>query len=254
MQKIRFLYNNLWDASTTTLTSSGDAPGFPASNTQHRWHTRAWRSTTLTAEWLKVNLTTPSVRALVIKYHNIAIAGTSLRIQADADDASWGGGGPTLNTALTVTADQVVLFWSAAQTFPWWRILATGAAPETYVRIGRVFLGNYFEPTYDIGEAYVKRLIDPSDLRYTTGGQLSAYQKTQYVELAYEFPRVTSSDKATFEAMFAAVGLYKPYFICHDADAGTTVTYYVQNISNWEFGHIRGETDFTLRFDVQALR
>ena len=44
MAIIKFLYNNLWDASGTTLTPSSEATGFPDTNTQQRWKTRCWRS------------------------------------------------------------------------------------------------------------------------------------------------------------------------------------------------------------------
>jgi len=40
--KLRLLWRNLWDEAT--VTASSEQPRFPASNTQHRWLSRCWRS------------------------------------------------------------------------------------------------------------------------------------------------------------------------------------------------------------------
>ena len=257
MAIIKFLYNNLWDASGTVLTSSSEAAGFPDTRTQHRWKTRCWRSDTDTAEWIKVDLGlgTQDIKALVIKNHNFTSAAT-LYLQGNATDA-WGA--PTVDVDLTglITADTIVYFWTSSQNLRWWRIyIDDGANTDTYVKIGRVFLGSYFEPASNFANNTIG-LMDPSGIKHSTGGQYSANEKTHFKTISWGFRGLTEADKDSFITVYDAVGMSGNYFICEDsADAAPyTVTYYVRNTSKWEFPLIKpGVTLRTSTITVETLR
>ena len=252
MAIIKFLYDNLWDDGT--ITSSSEADGFPDTNTQQRWHTRCWRATGDAAEWVKVDLAAAqNVKTFVIKNHNFT-AGATLKIQGNAADV-WGA--PAVDVTIPITTGTIIHTWSSNQSYRWWRIsIADGANPDTYVKIGRVYLGSFFEPA-DNYAYHTVGFIDPSGVKHSTGGQYSANSKTHYKTISWGFKGISEADFASFETVFDEVGLSKNYFICEDsADASPyTVTYYVRNTSKWEFPLIKpGVTLRTCTITVETLR
>jgi len=232
-ENIRFLWENKW--TEATITSSSEATGFPDTNTQHRWQTYCWQTTDDTAEWIKVDLTTAqNIKALVINNHNFTGAAT-LKIQAHADDAHWGA--PDLDDTLAITDGKVVKFWSSNQSYRWWRISIEDAAnPDTYIKIGHVFLGSYFEPAVNYQHRTVT-LTDPSIVKMSTGGQISVNEKTHYKTISYSFPSLTEAEVVTLKSIFDEVGISKCWYICQNAghsDGAYTVTFYVRNTNSWE--------------------
>lgn len=254
MAIIKFMYDNLWDASGTTLTSSSEEAGYPDTNTQQRWHTRCWRATGDAAEWVKVDLgSAQNIKAFVIKNHNFTGAAT-LKIQGNAADV-WGA--PTVDVTLPITTGTIIYTWSSNQSYRWWRVsIEDGANPDTYVKIGRIFLGSFFEPASNFA-THTPAFLDPSGIKHSTGGQYSANEKTHYKTISYGFKGITVADFASFETVYDEVGISKNYFICEDsADASAyTITYYVRNTSRWEFPLIKpGVTYRTGTITVETLR
>lgn len=236
MAIIKFMPINLWDDGT--ITASSEAVGFPATNTQHRWKTFCWRATGDAAEWIKINLgAAQNIKAFIIENHNFTGAAT-LKIQGNAADA-WGA--PAVDVTIPITAGTIVYFWDTNQNFQWWRIsIADGANPDACVKIGRIFLGTYFEPartyaTHTVG------FVDPSKIKKSTGGQVSANEKTHYKTISYGFVFITPADVDNFEIVYDKVGESKDYFICEDSAnaAPYTVTFYVRNTSTWKFSLVQ---------------
>lgn len=242
-ENIRFLWENKWTAATITANSA--ATGYPATNTQHRWKTYCWRSTDDTAEWIKVDLTTAqNIKALVINNHNFT-GDATLKIQAHADNLNWGG--PDLDDTLSITTGKVVKFWDDNQSYRWWRIsIADAANTDTYVKIGHVFLGSYFEPTENYQHRTVA-MIDPSVVKKSSGGQISANEKTHYKTISYTFPSLTAAEVVILKSIFDEVGISKCWYICQnagDASGAYTVTFYVRNTSNWDISPLHPALDY----------
>lgn len=251
MQNIKFCWDNLWDSDATTRTASSAASGFPLSNIKHRWHTRVWRATGDAAEWVLMDLGSPmDIKAFILKEHNFTDAAT-VKIQGNAADA-WGA--PSVDVTISITDDKLVKIWETAQTYRWWRVsMADGANPDTYVKIGRIFLGNFFEPTVNFTRRFLMQLKDPSVKTRSTGGQISVNSKPHYKAFGYEFQDVESPDNETFETIFDAVGQSKPYFIVQDADLPAK-TYYVQNLSDWDIVHVALDIFYKLNIEVEEMR
>lgn len=232
MANVRILWNNLFDAATLSAYSA--ASGFPAANIQNSLYLKHWRSTGLSSEWVKGDLgSAGQVLAAILWYHNLE-AGASLNIQAHASDA-WTS--PSLNEAITIATAQaasgnVVEFFSAAQTYEWWRLLMTDASnADAYLRLGRVFLGSYFAPSYDITTPVTPKDVDPSDILESAGGQRYVNLKTHYREITLKWDMLPDSDVETLQAIFAAVGKSVPFWICIDVDeedGSGSHTYYVR--------------------------
>jgi len=252
MKNIRFLWNNLWDDPDHTVTSSSEETGYEDVHTYHRWHTRAWRTTDDASEWIKIDFgEAKSVQALVLHYHNLT-SGATIKLQGNATD-SWGS--PSVDETVTYNARTIHHFLSASESYRWWRIsLVDDSNPDTYLRIGRIFLGPYFEPTANFTDAHRYTLADPSGKAYSSGGQVSSNLKSHFRKFSYEFQFIQSPEEENFEEIFDEVGQSKPYFIAQDADSGASKTYYVENRTDWNIDHIFMDDWFSLNIDVEEMR
>lgn len=240
MANIRIAYDNWHDASATTVTASSAETDFPVANMADDLHLKHWRATGDTAEWVKWDLgsaQTPTV--LILKYHNFT-AGATVVLEGHASDA-WGA--PTYQETVTVTTGTVVFFVTTS-ALQWWRLtIADAANPDTYVRIGRVFLGTYFTPTYNYLLPLEKDYVDDSNIAYSMGGQAFVDEKTQYRIFNYAFLTTSSSNFATMKTIYETVGKSLAYFIVEDsADASPYLgTYYVRNTGEWKFSKTQDE-------------
>jgi hypothetical protein len=245
---IRFLATNLWD--TATVTASSAATGFPVTNIATRHFDNAWRSTGLTAEWLKADLgADTAIKAVVIKYSNLRV-GDSLAIQgqtaANGDD--WDGT-PALavNQSITITAamvskGQITYNFSAAQTVRYVRILMTATAhPDGYIRVGRVYLGSYVEPDRDYDKDFSIEDVDPSPILEAETGHKYVNALDSFKRISLVFSSMSAADKAIFEALRDALGKKYAFFVELDpASDLTDETYYVSCVSGWKITHIYG--------------
>lgn len=250
IKKIRFLWNNLFDAGT--ITASSEVAGYPVTCIQNRWHTLHWRSDGAGNEEVIIDLLDPAkdIKALAIKYHNL-LTGANLKLRCYSD--AW----MTLDlevdlTPAIVTGKPIVKFWETAINYRWLKLFLGDVNPGGD-RIGRMFLGDFFQPTYDITRPPHSKPIDPSIKLYSDDGQASSRLKTHYQIISFEFDMIPEVDKVIFESMFAHVGRSVDYFICRDPDDAANTTYYVQNISDFDYPpQIHGW--YGLNIDVETLR
>ena len=287
MSECRFYYTNLWD--TGSLTYSSQDQNFPASNTRHRWHTKVWRSTCSYGEWLKVDLgAATQIKTIILKHNNFSPYAV-VKVQANSTD-SWGS--PAFEATLSTISNDIMLS-SFDQTYRFWRlyiidtkialagtysggkilrstdygatwsdlgqqasqsyVFSLTSNYDNYISLGRIYLGTYFQPSRYIHEGYTLNRIDPSALALTEGGQISSIQRTKYRRLTYLFSGMTSSDKTSFEAMFASRGLAKDLFVCDDTDNAQSNTYYVRLANDLEIRHLTGDK-FEIAITPEELR
>ena len=255
---IRFLATNLWD--TATVTSLSAATGFPASNTKTRLFLEHWRSTGITAEWLKADLGADTViRAIAIKYSNLQV-GDSLNLQAQtaANGDDWDGTPPlTINVSVTITADMVskgliVYNWETPPTAcRWWRILMTANA-GSYIYVGRIFLGVFVEPENDYDKDFEDAPFDPSEILQTPTGQKYVNVRPQRQQISLSFPSINAADYAKFVALGALLGKAKAFFVELDpSGALTTKSYYVSSLSDWRPRHIYGAQLYSMALQFE---
>jgi len=249
--RFRFYWNNLADAAATVESSSSAATEYPLANIKNIWPTYCWRTASLGApDWIKWDLHVAQyVSCFILWNHNIR-AGATIRLQANATD-SWGS--PAIDVAVTWSEDRLVYVFASAVSYRWWRIIITDAAnPDGYVSSGYRFLGIYFQP----GESNASRvpsLIDPSEIAFSRGGQLTAAPLDGYDQMSYEFDAVSAADQATMKTIYRLLGEFCPYFIIEDSNYPATTVYYVRNISEWQFGQLAGGYK-TFRLDVETMR
>lgn len=249
-KKLRFMWNNLVDQAA--LTASTADPEFPVTNLANELFLKPWRSTGFADEKAVANLSALAsadrqVRAWAIKYHNLDYAsGDDYKIQGSDNDLAGAGNpaGGDVNDVFTPTPDITIGFFPTAKDFDYWRLVLKSPGSKAgaeYQRIGRWFLGDYFEPTYDVSRPPDRQIIDDSGILRTRQGQEYVNAVTPYEVFTYVWNALPASDIASLKAIYQAVGESLPYFICEDATNAATAyasSCYVKNIEPWTFSPV----------------
>jgi hypothetical protein len=250
--RFRFYWNNLADAAATVETSSSAATEYPLANIKNIWPTYTWRTSSLgSPDYIKWDLGTAQYVSCVILWNHNIRAGATIRIQGNSANV-WTGTLP-YNAAVIWNEENLVHILASAVSLRWWRLIVTDAGnPDGYIEAGCRFLGDVFQP----GESNATRvpsLIDPSEIAFSRGGQLTAAQLDGYDQMSYAFDAVSAADQAIMKTIYRALGMFKPYFIIEDSNFPETTIYYVRNISSWPFGHLTyGYKTFQL--NVETMR
>lgn len=237
--KFRILWDNKFDPAT--LAASSEETGFPVENLQHDWFLKHWRSdlNDLTAVTIDADLGDDyDITAFFVYSHNIRTS-ADFHIQADTHT----GGDTEVNDDIPITTDMVShniigKFWSPAEAWQYWRQLISDddtGHPDEYIREGRVFLGDYFEPRYRPTVYPEVTDIDPSTVLLSVAGQKQANVIAPYQRIRYRWSALPASDIATLKTIFAAIGKHSAYFICEDSDDPIKTTHYVRNVSDWTY-------------------
>ncbi len=84
--------------------------------------------------------------------------------------------------------------------------------------LGRMFIGEYFEPAENYGRDYEEAVVDPSLLSQTIGGQDHADEIEKCRVVNCQGVLKTQAEWVLYQAMIAEVGRFKPLFIAFDYD------------------------------------
>ncbi len=241
----RFLYDNLVDRSTTVISSSSEVSDLPDDNVRHPHKGKVWRTgVTAADEWIKFDLgTAQNVQAFVALAHTLTASDSVIRIQASATD-SWVA--PPVDVALTVNADVLYHYWSAAQSYRWWRFKFTKSAAGETRDVGRIFLGTYYEAAQDIAyDGYEIRPVDLSETSRSLDGASYSDSKEIYHDVTAEFEYISDAQMDAFRAIAAWVGTHTPLFFHVDPeDMGADWLWYVKfdGFDAWKVRHYSGGT------------
>lgn len=245
--KIRFMWDNLFDSAT--LTPSSEELGFEAELIQHRWIHRHWRSNSGGEQSIVIDLgSAQDVTCFILNYH-WWLPTSDIRIQANATD-SWGT--PSVDVALDVhyPMHPLVKFWSSAQTYRYWR-LYVNSEDETEVvirgdwddcpycnfhhRVGRIFLGTYWEPDINISRGFTTGEIDDVRKVVSLPGAMSSHKEEIYKKIEYEWQWMTEDDKDNLTEMFDDRGRSNEFWVCENEKFWWKKTYYVSMNSDIDF-------------------
>lgn len=244
---IRFLWNNLADAAT--LTVSSESADFPAVNLKDRRYKIHHRTTGVTSEWWKWNLgEAKDIYAFLFWYHNFQ-SGATIKIQANSSDL-WDA--PAFEETLTWSTFKLVKYFSSVKTYQWWRLWVQDAGnPDGYLRGGRPFLGGFFEPSRNFHKDWKRAIVDFSDIEYSSGGQAFANEKDVYYRFDLSFPSILTPDDATFDTIGKTVARKKAFFITINPSDPVNSTYYVHSLSDWELKHVFGGKTYQLDLSLR---
>lgn len=248
MAKIRLLWDNLIDVAA--LAASSEASGYEIENVVDERFLKAWRSTgideSVVIDLSAATILDKSVRAWAIKYHNLVLAsGDQYKIQGSDGDLSGSGtpGVGEVDDVFIPTPEITIGFFDAVKDFDFWKFILDSSVSKgagEYQRIGRLFLGNYFEPTFDVTSHAVSE-VDDSEVLASRQGQEFANIVTPYEIVTYTWDALPAADIAAMKTIYQKIGRHTPFFICENAGdpAGAyTGTRYVKNLDPWVFSPV----------------
>lgn len=219
----RILSTNLVDTATT-LSSTSTSASFPITNIQDEQRTIRWHSASgaaATTVTLDISFSTVSYfNAVAFIQHNSSYTGTA-RIVAgstpggnDLADETFDLWEPVVGAdgvgADLIGADGLPFAADLPNHFPvgYMRICYLTNVVEGkhlrlqvydpdnadgYLALGRLYVGIANESTY--GPSSIEsRLVDPSGITYSVGGQVHVDRKTKFREVVYGFESFPSSD------------------------------------------------------------
>jgi hypothetical protein len=225
MANIQFFYNNLFDSAT--LTASSEDSDFPASNLQHAFRTKVWRTAGATAGTANLVIdhgSAKAVTAIILTNYNWASAPGTFDLEFNATDA-WGAPSATvdLTSVFAVTPDtygnrNVILSTFASKSYRYNRlniVYSPGATPTDW-DLGRIFIGTYFEPTNDYRYQHSEKIIDPSYISQSVGGQDHVDEISKYRTKDVFFVGETYAQWQSFQLLMTTVGFSKDLFVAFD--------------------------------------
>ncbi|PKN20879.1 MAG: hypothetical protein CVU71_03620 [Deltaproteobacteria bacterium HGW-Deltaproteobacteria-6] len=215
-----FLYNNLLDSAT--LTASSAATGFPANNLKNPHRTKTWKTAGATAGTAQLVIdhgTAKAVNAIALTGYDWAAAPGTLQVEFNATD-SWGS--PSVTETLTWVSGTtpggnkgtIIKKLAADRTYRYNRLSVVNAPGDW--NLGRLFVGQYFEPARTYGWGYQESVIDPSLIAQTIGGQDHADEIEKYRIFSCSGVIATQAQWVLYQAMLNSVGLHKEIFAALD--------------------------------------
>ena len=212
---MRLLWDNEIDDDDFTLTASTEAANFPATKLQDMRLSSQWRTTQITAEAIVIDAgtgNTITATAAAIVSHNLT-NGATIKIQGNATD-SWGS--PTLDETFTWDADLMVEFFNSA-AFRFWRFsFADAGNTESFLRVGRIFLGTYLQVDEEPMRDFSEEQLDSTRTLYSPTGQAYSDEGVLLRQYAVVFSFLSQTEKDNFQTMFADIKRAKSLILLID--------------------------------------
>jgi hypothetical protein len=213
MANSRLLYNmDAFDAATVTHSSEANTD-LVAENVLHDHIAKLWRTTGKSSEWIVFNLgSAKKITCFSIFSFNLTSSAT-VTLQGNASD-SWGS--PTYSQALTIPTDadsnviqRIVFFLD--QTFQYWRLtLADSGNAASYLDIGRIAAGEYYETSRNIGQGFSITMFDPSEGNVVAGRQTFYRNRNRYRRATVSFNLQDQTQTDKLSAIMEKVGNSRP--------------------------------------------
>ena len=225
MTNILFLYNNLVDAAT--LTASSANANFPVANLKNPLRTKTWKTAGATAGTANVvcNFGSPqSINCIALTGYDWTSAPGTLQVEFNASD-SWGA--PAVTKILTWAASPTVngnkaaiilLFDSISYRYARLNVVYSPGGTPLDWNLGRIFIGEAFQPAQHYAHGFRTRLVDPSLSAYSVGNQCYTDEVEKYRIVTMNFAKITEAQWLLFQKMFNTVGKSRPLFIALDYD------------------------------------
>lgn len=127
-----------------------------------------------------------------------------------------------------------------------------------YLNTGRIYLGEYFEPSRNFHGNWTKRIVDPSGLTATSNNIEFSDVREKYVELDLSFPKevqIPQADAEKYEEMFSYIGAHKRIFISLDFENQPRKwTYYGTLTGDRSLSHLSGTSHTDGRWTISNLK
>ena len=216
MANARFLYNmDSWDSSTVTHSSEANTD-LVAENVLHDHIAKLWRTTGKASEWIVFNLGSAKKITCFSMFSFNLTSSATVTLQANASD-SWGS--PSYSQQLTIATDadgnvlqRIVFFLD--QTYQYWRVtFADSGNPLSYLDIGRIAAGEFYETSRNITQGFEISMFDPSTGNPVAGRQTFYKARNKYRRATVSFYLQDQTQTDKFSAIMEKVGNSKPIIL-----------------------------------------
>lgn len=186
---LRILWSNHIDRTGSLLTASSDP--ISVSNIKNLHIRRIWRTSSSVDQTLTVDLQSVdlNIRAVAIAGHNIS-SGSTVLVSSSENGLTWNG----LIQQTTDGAEVLFLFFPLSNSRYWRISIDDPNNPYGYLEIGRVFLGDYWEPEFGLGRQWGISYTDPSEVQYSLGRQKWTNQKDVIKTINFHIPHLSSTE------------------------------------------------------------
>ena len=233
---MRILYNNLADTATIARVSGTDA--LPASNLSTKERENVWRTALgTTSATLEVRFADGQKAVnMICLYRSNLTQSATWRVQVWTDDTmttqtydsgtgsavavtalgdlEWGVD-PLGKTLYTDWGHVVSTLWLASTVYGnYMRIDVTDTgSTDSYLQASRLFVGQYWEPTYAPKRGMQTQWVDTSKQQRTDGGTVHVEPGSQYRRMSVAGEWMTEAERIQATNIFRAKGLREDMFV-----------------------------------------
>lgn len=233
--KLQIIPINLFDDATNTATSS--AAGFEIANAETEYKNETWRSTSLASQTITSTwATSATVSCVGMAFTNLH-AGSTIRIKLYTGSADtvpiMDSGIQTLNYAYSTpkgfsTIGLIAFAFGGGTYYSTFFadysikkceiILTSPSNPDGYIEIGRIIIGDRFEPTYNARVGIDFTYPETTQIKRTKAGDQVINRGTQSKQITFDLERMPDTDRQSMVEIFRRSGLHNPIFICLQPD------------------------------------
>lgn len=225
MGKFRTIYENLVDLAAA-ISASSEETDLPATNVAHPFRTYKWRATGDSNETITIDLGSEySVLAVALIGHNFS-SGAAIKYQS-SNDSDFD---PLIADEALTWRNGIIFKFLTSNSARYHRVNIQDASnPDGYVELGRLFLGDYFEPVKNFHMRFSDGGDDLSTVSPSEGGQIFGDEKSERRKLGLNWTAPVSmnnDDKQDFQAFVQSVKTTRPFVLFLDHELLPAEVYY----------------------------
>ena len=204
---------NIWNTTATDIQSSSEANGFQMESVLGGSLNTVWRTDSDINQYIWGDLgQARPINFVAVMGHNFR-SDQTLTLQCRIDDVS-SFASPAFN--VTQDKDDIIgldgasgpfpalhIFWLPSTiTYRYWRLdISQSANPDTYLEVGRILVGEYYEPNYSMDLGYRLIIKDKSRLNYTSDNVLRAFTKPKSRQQVITLSSISATEEVEFNKL-----------------------------------------------------
>lgn len=251
MANIRTIYENLIDLAGCAISATSEETTLPAENVAHVLRTLVWRATGDASETITFDLGQGyTVDSVALISHNFTSAATITYQSSNVSDFSV----LVTNQALTWREGIIFGFVTSANVRYHRFTIADAANPDTYVEIGRIFIGEHYSPEKNFHLDYTTGKIDLSAVTEAEEGNYFSDEKSKRrkINLGWKSPiSINLTEREKFEAFWEHVGRTKDFILFLDHENKPSWAYYGRIRTDVQFRNVRYGNWYEVSLDFQ---
>jgi len=213
---IRFLLNNLFSNSVVNASSAA----LSAANLRNDKPYLGWRTTGVTAQWVKFDLQSSlEVSLFTLVRNNLTDAATVTLYGDDSDLGSTEAAWAVAAFSEALDFDNEMIVSQVGGTYRYWFVAFDDPSnTDGFIEVGSVFGGSAISPSENFNENFSEKNFDSSFQSASEGGHIFSVQKARWREFEIQFLDIDRGNKAMLESIWNAAGVREPLVVAFDPD------------------------------------